>query len=330
MEGGNRTVIGTRQLLPAAARRHLTDGSSTCAIGPSAFPKDVLGVVLSIWPGVSEDDVIADKICSLPTWNVGDLPPITRYARYLRAISSHFLFVQRYFPEINQERGMSAIDILCKANSPQEMLSISNQLYVLRSYGVAGDFAEFGCFKGYSSAMLSYACSLLGIRMHVFDSFEGLPASQSNYYRKGDFSGGFDEVSRNVELFGSPSSVIYHRGFFSDTLRATDVPPLIALWMDVDLESSARDVMTIAHKIDPRGPIFSHECAAADFTSDGRVIMPDRHAHQVIPPILDRFSELGSPAAGRFILGNTGAFWRKDTGYPVVSNSTLLKILEAV
>ena len=46
-------------------------------------------------------------------------------------------------------------DFLCKANSPIEMISIAHHLYVMKSYGITGDFAEFGCFKGFSSSMLS-------------------------------------------------------------------------------------------------------------------------------------------------------------------------------
>ncbi len=282
LEGDNRTVIGSQQILPIEARLRLKTEMPLHPIQPSAFPQDVLATILTVWPETSGDDAIADKICTLATSNVQEIPSIIRYARFLRAVSTHFQFVQRYFPAVNSEHSDLAIDVQCKANSPQEMLSIANQLYVLKSYGVIGDFAEFGCFKGYSSAMLSHACSLLGIRMLIFDSFEGLPESASTFYRKGDFAGGFDEVARNVDLFGSSSAVVYHRGYFSDSLRRTEVPTLMALWMDVDLETSARDVMTVAHKVDPRGAIFSHECAPEDFTSDLSVVMPNRDPDRVI------------------------------------------------
>jgi O-methyltransferase len=43
---------------------------------------------------------------------------------------------------------------------------------------VEEEFAEFGCFEGYSSAMLSYACRELELKMHILDSFEDLPLRQ--------------------------------------------------------------------------------------------------------------------------------------------------------
>ena len=66
------------------------------------------------------------------------------------------------------------------ASSAPEMLSIAHYLYVLKSRGMWGRFAEFG-FKGFSMSMLSAACFQLGMAMDVFDSFAGLPPSDSKY-----------------------------------------------------------------------------------------------------------------------------------------------------
>jgi O-methyltransferase len=123
----------------------------------------------------------------------------------------------------------------------EEIISTIHHLYVLNSYGVPGAFAEFGSFKGYSASMLSWACASLGIEMHIFDSFEGLPPSASAFYRAGDFAGSLEEVRHNIELFGAVENVVFHKGYFHDSLRNCAMPRLISLWMDVDLQNSSRD-----------------------------------------------------------------------------------------
>lgn len=244
------------------------------------------------------------------------------YARYLRAVWSHCHFVRDYFPARNAD-SVSDKDACATPNSPDEMIAIANHLYRLKSEGVTGEFAEFGCFKGFSTAMLSYACEWLGLHMHVFDSFAGLPPSASNYYSAGEFKGSLDEVKENVRVFGAPAVVTYHPGFFSDTLPAFDCSPLISLWMDVDLESSARDAMTAFPKVDRRGAVFSHECDAPCFVGG---VHQDPHPNHVIPPIMQAYATADAKIEGRHISGATGAFWRRN-GIAVMSNDMLLGLL---
>jgi O-methyltransferase len=255
-------------------------------------------------------------------------PAFLQYVRFMSSAWNHCRFVDKYFPTLNERAADLDKDRLCKQNSPVEMMSIIHHLYVLQSYGVSGAFAEFGSFKGYSSSMLSWACASLGIEMHIFDSFEGLPPSDSGYYRAGDFAGSLEEVRRNIELFGAAGNVVFHKGYFSESLRNSALPPLLSLWMDVDLESSSRDVMTIADKIDPAGAIFSHETSASDF--DGLSVISRRGADAVIGPIVDRFAELGAELDGAFMAGNTGAFWRHSTGIPVLPHAALVRLLAAL
>lgn len=171
--------------------------------------------------------------------------------------------------------------------------------------------------------MLSYACELLGLRMHVFDSFAGLPPSDSTVYIPGEFKGTLDEVRENVRIFGAPDVVTYHKGFFSDTLPTFDCPRLISLWMDVDLESSARDVMTVFPNVDQRGAVFSHECDAPCFIGG---VHQEPGPNFVIPPIMKAYADSGAKIEGRYISGSTGAFWRRD-GIAVMPNDVLLGLL---
>jgi O-methyltransferase len=250
------------------------------------------------------------------------LVPSVKYDRYLSEVWAHCQFVTRNFPTLNPT-ARSDRDANPAQNSPHEMLSIANHLYKLKEAGVEGAFAEFGCFKGFSSAMLSVACKLLGIRMHIFDSFEGLPSS-TGVYLSGEFKGSLEEVKENIRTFGAVDVVEFHKGYFNEVLPETKIPHLMSIWLDVDLESSSADVMSIFRILDPRGAVFSHECCSANFV-DGKIVAA-RHPDSVIPPIIDAFRSAGAEANGMFLCGNTGSFWRKDNGIAVARCDNVISL----
>lgn len=250
------------------------------------------------------------------------LPHVYHYLGFLRMMWAKFEFVLGHFPKFN-ESSNSDKDSIAIASSVPEMLSIANYLYILKSRGLQGRFAEFGCFKGFSTSMLSEACYQLGIPMDVFDSFSGLPPSDSPYYRAGEFMGSLPEVQRNVSAFGKIESVTFHPGFFADSLPKANLLP-ICIWMDVDLESSSRDVMKIVGSLPVESCLFSHECSPEYFLATG--VQAVRGTDSVMGPIVDGFRENGREITGRFLFGNTGAFWDRRYGTPVMPVDELLRI----
>jgi hypothetical protein len=78
--------------------------------------------------------------------------------------------------------------------------------------------------------------------MEVFDSFEGSPGLRLGLYRPGEYAGGLAEVESNVAALGRSEVLMFHKGFFADSLARWDPCDIALLWMDVDLESSAQDV----------------------------------------------------------------------------------------
>jgi O-methyltransferase len=333
IEIARRSIVADEAFARAAA---FADSPKNEICGP--FPKEIMALIETLWPEqqnkIERDDIqqlMANRLSEIAGSINGlhSVPALADYIRFLRSTWDHFNYVNRYFPASNSNKNVDDKDWSGKLTSPVEMISIAHHLYVLKSYGVTGDFAEFGCFKGFSSSMLSYACSLLGVRMHIFDSFAGLPASESGLYQAGEFRGSLREVENNIRYYGVRGSVSMHPGYFHDSLKAFEVPKLMALWMDVDLESSAADVMTIAHKIDPRGAIFSHECGPRKFEA-GTVVPRPRHAENVVPPLVDFFDSFNESVTGCFVVGITGAFWRKASGVPVLSNAALMKFISAV
>jgi hypothetical protein len=254
------------------------------------------------------------------------LPGVHRYLGYLRTISEAGTFAAKYFPRINIHP-TGEKDITAILTEPTEILSIAHQLFVLADAAIPGVVLEFGCYKGYSTSLLSIACHLLGRHLHVFDSFQGLPATSSNFYRPGEFAGDLMEVQQNIAEFGSPSAVTFHPGFFSDSVPQWSSRPVMCLWMDVDLEKSAVDALRIFPHLDRRGTLFSHECKPESFAPDGRPA-PRRSVDEVVGPICDAFAAGGRQAVGRFLSGNTGAFWDAREGAPVLPAQAFERLLK--
>jgi O-methyltransferase len=119
---------------------------------------------------------------------------------------------------------------------------------------VRGDVIECGCWKGASTASLSLVCRLVGRKLLVSDSFEGLPEDDTGvthqyphiniygYYQKGMYAGRLDEVKSNIARLGDLSVCHFVPGFFSDTLHTLS-EPLVFAFLDVDLVSSMRDCL---------------------------------------------------------------------------------------
>jgi O-methyltransferase len=298
----------------------------------SCFPSAVTEAVLTRSPQLGNSDLtsaegalaLVEVLEHLVKRGPRPLPGIHRYLRYLRIVSSAAVFAEQYFPKANV-RPTGEKDVTGMLTSPMEMLAIAHHLYVLADAGVHGVVLEFGCYKGFSTSVLSTACQLLGRDLHVFDSFKGLPVTDSTHYRPGEFSGEVDEVTRNITEFGHPDSVILHPGFFSESVPEWQPRSVMSLWMDVDLEQSAADALRIFPNVDPRGAVFSHECRPANF--NGLEPVPRRGSDDVVGPIADAFADAGRVAAGIFLSGYTGAFWDAHDGLPVLPIQPFERVL---
>jgi hypothetical protein len=141
--------------------------------------------------------------------------------------------------------------------------SASNFLYHLIMAGkilripkdLPGDIIECGCYKGGSAVNLSRLAKMTGRRLHLFDSFEGLPAPQPtdkehlvlselqfHTYEAGAYAGSVAEVRENIRRYGVLDVCVFHQGFFSETLPGFN-EQLVFAYIDADLTSSVRDCL---------------------------------------------------------------------------------------
>ena len=135
---------------------------------------------------------------------------------------------------------------------------------------IEGDVVECGCFYGGSTANLSIVCEITGRRLHVYDSFQGLPTAEpgDKYASKeteGFLNADIDRVKRTVAQLGAFDSCEFHKGWFADTLPHHD-RPIVLCFLDVDNQSSLRDcVLNLWPHLTNRGYMFIDEYVFVDY-----------------------------------------------------------------
>jgi hypothetical protein len=131
---------------------------------------------------------------------------------------------------------------------------------------------EFGTSDGYSFVKLLYATRYLGlekrVKVHTFDSFEGMPASNDTRDRdwlrgddwaQGQFRGNYralnDYCSQHYNNFE------IHKGYFENSIDTeflaslVQYPPIL-VWIDCDYYTSARTVLTRLINAIPNGAVI--------------------------------------------------------------------------
>jgi O-methyltransferase len=116
---------------------------------------------------------------------------------------------------------------------------------------VEGCVVEAGAFKGASTAKISLFAAHKKRKVHVFDSFEGLPPntelheksteghSIKGWFEKGNFAGSLEEVQANVSEYGDASVVTWHKGWFENTMPLFK-EKIVLVYIDVDLAESTK------------------------------------------------------------------------------------------
>ncbi len=125
---------------------------------------------------------------------------------------------------------------------------------------VAGDFAEFGSWRG---ANLMFTTKVLQIldphgskRVHCFDSFEGLPEFAAEDGADGDrvgmYRGSLDELKAFIELYGFGDTITIHQGRIEQTfpkfLEGDKGASLSLIYFDADLYEPAVVALKFGHE----------------------------------------------------------------------------------
>ena len=137
---------------------------------------------------------------------------------------------------------------------------------------VEGDVIECGTWKGGSAVNLSLVCRIVGRRLKVCDSFEGLPEPKPGEHlakieAKGAYSGTLDEVMSNIQRYGAIENCQFVKGWFEDTLPELS-SPLVLAFLDVDFEASLHTcVRHIWPNLVEQGYMFTDEAVLTDYVA---------------------------------------------------------------
>ena len=125
---------------------------------------------------------------------------------------------------------------------------------------------EAGCWQGGSTAKFSIVCALLGLRLHVYDSFEGVEKFDSRAHpREWSFGGQYacseEDVRRNVEAFGEVECCEFHKGWFSATLAGAGLAgPVWLAYIDCDLAKGTFEALqSVVPALVPAGVVLSQD-----------------------------------------------------------------------
>jgi O-methyltransferase len=179
-----------------------------------------------------------------------------------------------------------------------------------------GDVIECGAWKGGSAANLSLICGIVGRKLKIYDSFEGLPEGkpgdrEASHYKPGDFCGHLDEVKANIQRYGAIECCEFVQGEYEETLPMLKAPVLLA-FLDVDLEASLDVcVRNIWPNLVDQGYIFIDEFVGLDYCS---LFYSERywrqHFDQTPPGLIG--AGTGLPL-GEFYIGP----WEERTDHPM-------------
>lgn len=127
---------------------------------------------------------------------------------------------------------------------------------------------EAGRWQGGSSAKFSIMCKLLGYKLHIYDSFQGVEQMTTDEVKKSwDFSGQYaateTTVRSNLVRFGEADVCVLHKGWFAETLAVHPVPdPIRVVFIDCDLAKGTCEVLNgVMPQLVDDGWIFSQDFA---------------------------------------------------------------------
>jgi O-methyltransferase len=125
---------------------------------------------------------------------------------------------------------------------------------------------EAGCWQGGGSAKLSIIGELLGYRLEIFDSFEGVEPRDPAHPRDGyDFSFEYSSpesvLRRHLDQYGRPQVCSIHKGWFADTLARRPLRRSVRLgYIDCDADKGTREALAgIVPALAADGWIFSQD-----------------------------------------------------------------------
>lgn len=154
--------------------------------------------------------------------------------------------------------------------TPETPPAILKCMQKVAELGLAGDYYEFGMYRGYtfwSAQDAAKRAGLSGMRFFGFDSFAGLPQPagidvHGDEFKEGDYACSYETVRENLDENGvdwSRTQLI--RGYFDKSLKPSlktehRMQPVAVALIDCDLYHSTVDVLNFLSDLLQEGSIL--------------------------------------------------------------------------
>jgi O-methyltransferase len=227
-------------------------------------------------------------------WGLSEVRLISRlYRNLLRVVNVPLLLSELFDPATGADYGVGRIAKvrlvlrffrnhrrISTASSPFEHIAMAVAILRVPAH-LRGDIVECGTYKGGSAANLSLVAALCGRRLHIFDSFAGLPEPEGDDvahvaphvgeihpYARGNWRGALEEVRENLRRCGRLQSCVLHPGYFDQTLPGIRDLCSVLIFLDVDLRASLE--VCVRHlwpTLQETCSLFTHEAPHLEIAS---------------------------------------------------------------
>ena len=163
---------------------------------------------------------------------------------------------------------------------------------------VPGDFVECGVFAGSQCAAMAYACQKHGDKrkVHLFDSFQGIPEAgphddpRLSRQSKCTLEQCFGYMTETWKI--EAERLVFHRGWFKDTIPDAQIERIAILRLDGDLYESTKVCLRYLYpKLSANG-----FCIIDDYALPGcRMAVREYLAHNNLEPAIHPIKDGGGP-----------------------------------
>ena len=162
----------------------------------------------------------------------------------------------------------NALTLIRKVYRERKMLLLDHEAYQIvmfanRTRKIPGEIAEVGVYTGGSAKLIAETVSEKEI--HLFDSFEGLPAPvdvDPKKFTEGQYGADLEDVRAYLSAY---PNVHLYKGFFPATSGPIASKKFAFVHLDVDLyESTKASLEFFYSRMSPGGVLLSHDYMTAE------------------------------------------------------------------
>jgi O-methyltransferase len=160
--------------------------------------------------------------------------------------------------------------------------------WLRQSIHLQGDVAEFGVYKGGTAYMMGKWLKGSGKKLHLFDTFDGMPEANKtydNYFRKGDFS---DTDLEAVRKLVADFDVTLHAGTFQQTTAAAEGKKFCFAHIDADLYESVLFATEFVYPRMPPGAVIVYDDYGWQDCAGAKIAVDEFYKNRPEKPILVR------------------------------------------